>query len=371
MLGLKSLHSLHFAVKSLSDSRDFYERQLGFVPKYKASAQLAERTGQDSIVYGGGTARVCLSAPRNDTCKAARYLKQHPEGVMSVAFNVDDIQHAFKTLEKNGATLLSEINVMGEYKDFEITTPLGDVQFRFIESKAATFAPGFEAVAETQGGPIPWIGIDHITCNMRTMKPFIDWLKDVMGFEQFWQIEFHTSQLEAGKTKDTGSGLKSIVMWDPRSEFKVASNEPLRPFFRASQIERFVEDNRGAGVQHIAMAVPSAIAAVEQLKHVGLKFLDAPPTYYERLPARFKEVGFDMARVKEPLEQIKKNNLLVDGSADGYLLQIFTDELRQISGQAAGAPAFYEVIQRAGDRGFGYGNFRALFEAIEALQTTR
>jgi 4-hydroxyphenylpyruvate dioxygenase len=206
---------------------------------------------------------------------------------------------------------------------------------------------------------------------MRTMKPFVDWLKTVMGWEQFWQIEFHTAQLEAGKTKESGSGLKSIVMWDPKSQVKIASNEPLRPFFRASQIERFVEDNRGPGVQHIALDVPSAIDAVQELKKVGLKFLDAPATYYERLPARFKEVGFDIARVKEPLKEIQANNLLVDGSKDGYMLQIFTDELRVVSGNSGGAPAFYEVIQRAGDRGFGYGNFRALFEAIEALQTSR
>ena len=371
MLGLSGLHSIHFAVKSLADTRDFYERQLGFVPLFKASAALAERSGQDSIVYGGGTARVCLSAPKNETCKAARYLKQHPEGVMSVAFNVEDIQHTFKTLEKNGATPLSDINVAGDYKDFEITTPLGDVQFRFIQAKGTPFAPGFEALPVKERGVIPWIGVDHLTCNMRTIKPFVDWLKDVMGFEQFWQIEFHTSQLAAGKTKETGSGLKSIVMWDPKSEIKVASNEPLRPFFRQSQIERFVEDNRGAGVQHIALGVPSAIDAVKHLKQVGLKFLDAPPSYYERLPARFKEVGFDIARVKEPLAEIQKNNLLVDGSKDGYLLQIFSDELREVSDNQGGAPAFYEVIQREGDRGFGYGNFRALFEAIEALQTKR
>jgi 4-hydroxyphenylpyruvate dioxygenase len=154
MLGLKSLHSLHFAVNSLSESRDFYERQLGFVPVWKASTTLAERSGQDSIVYGGGSARVCLSAPRNETCKAARYLKQHPEGVMSVAFNVEDIQHTFKTLDKNGATLLSEINTLGDYKDFEITTPLGDVQFRFIESKGTSFAPGFEVVEQKPGGSV-------------------------------------------------------------------------------------------------------------------------------------------------------------------------------------------------------------------------
>ncbi len=373
MLGITGLHSLHFAVQSLGQTRRLYEEQLGFVPLFRASEALIERSGQESIVYGGGSARIALSAPRSDTCKAARYLKQHPEGVMSVAFAVKDVRKTFSILEQRGATPLTDVNERGDYRDFEITTPLGDVQFRFIEAEPGTFAPGFEPLTSSsvKPGPIPWIGIDHITCNMRTMKPFVDWLHDVMDFEQFWEIQFHTTQLEAGKTKGSGTGLKSIVMWDEASGVKVASNEPLRPFFRTSQIEKFVEDNRGAGVQHIAMAVPSIIDALDELAKVGLEFLQAPATYYERLPQRLADVGLDIGRVQEPIAELQKRNILVDGSADGYMLQIFSDELRQIEGKAGGAPAFYEVIQRAGDKGFGYGNFRALFEAIEALQQTR
>jgi 4-hydroxyphenylpyruvate dioxygenase len=371
MLGITGLHSLHFAVKSLVETRRFYEEQMGFVPLWRASESLISGSGQESVVYGGGTARVVLSAPRDEGCKAARYLKQHPEGVMSVAFSVQDVHATFKTLEARGATPITEVTSRGDYSDFEIATPLGDVQFRFIQSRGDTFAPGFEPIAEGKPGAIPWIGIDHVTCNMRTMKPYIDWLRDVMGFEQFWDIQFHTSQLEAGKTKDSGSGLKSIVMWDKESGFKVASNEPLRPFFRTSQIEKFVEDNRGPGVQHIAMAVPSIIDALDELGRKGLRFLDAPSSYYDRLKDRFAAVGLDMARIKEPIGELQKRSILVDGSDKGYMLQIFTDELRQIENKSAGAPAFYEIIQRAGDEGFGYGNFRALFEAIESLQTAR
>jgi len=369
---MTGLHSLHFAVKNLAETRRFYEEQMGFVPLFKASDALVAKSGQESIVYGGGTARVVLSAPKTDTCKAARYLKQHPEGVMSVAFSVKDLGATFRELEVRGATPITEMNeAQSNYKDFEITTPLGDVQFRFIQSSPEVFAPGFDRISDAFGGPIPWIGVDHITVNLRTMKPFIDWLHEVMGFEQFWEIQFHTTQLEAGKTKESGSGLKSIVMWDEESGFKIASNEPMRPFFRTSQIEKFVEDNRGTGVQHIAMAVPSIIEALDVLEQRGFKFLAAPATYYDRLHERFAAVGFDMARIQEPIAELKKRNILVDGSKDGYMLQIFTDELRFIESKEFGAPAFYEVIQRAGDKGFGYGNFRALFEAIEALQQGR
>src|SRR5262245_41417557 len=122
MLGIVGLHSLHFAVHSLEKTRRFYEDQLGFVPLWRASDALVARSGQESIVYGGGTARIVLSAPKTETCKAARYLKQHPEGVMSVAFAVRDVHQAFSVLERRGATPLSDVNERGDYRDFEIAT---------------------------------------------------------------------------------------------------------------------------------------------------------------------------------------------------------------------------------------------------------
>jgi 4-hydroxyphenylpyruvate dioxygenase len=369
-LGITGVHSAHFAVHSLDRARAMFETQLGFQPLHRASAELVSRSGQDSIVYGAGTARFAVSEPKNESCRAARYLRHHPEGVMSLSFAVRDVKRTFSLLDARGATPLSDPFEAPGYRDFEIATPLGDVQFRFIESTGEAFAPGFER-AEGQAGAIPWMGVDHFTVNTRTMKPFIDWCASVLGFTQFWEIQFHTMDLDAGKKKTSGSGLKSIVMWDPESGVKIATNEPMRPFFRTSQIEKFVEDNHGNGVQHIAIGVPSIIHAVDALNSAGLKFLSAPDTYYRRLPERFAAIGFDFAQVREPVAELEKRGILVDGSKDGYMLQIFTDELGMIGKAGEANPAFFEVIQREGDKGFGYGNFRALFEAIESAQAER
>lgn len=369
-LGITGVHSAHFAVRSLERARLMFEKQLGFQPLHRASAELVKRSGQDSVVYGAGNARFVVSEPKNETCRAARYLRHHPEGVMSLSFSVTDVKKTFALIDARGGTPLSDPYITPGYSDFEIATPIGDVQFRFIESSGVVFAPGFER-AEGKPGAIGWTGVDHFTVNTRTMKPFIDWTASVLGFEQFWEIQFHTMDLVAGKKKDTGSGLKSIVMWDPHSGVKIATNEPLRPFFRTSQIEKFVDDNHGNGVQHIALGVPSIMQAVDTLKSAGLRFLSAPTTYYAQLPKRFESIGFDFKQVREPVGELEKRGILVDGSKDGYMLQIFTDELGMIGAQGEANPAFFEVIQREGDKGFGYGNFRALFEAIETTQAER
>lgn len=370
-LGLQRIRYIEFAVHHLADHVRFYEQQLFCEPLARTSPEAALGAEHVSMLYGAGEARIVLSEPTSACARAARFLRSHPEGIMCVAFDVEDIAHAFEFLLARGATPTGEIQRAGAFQWFDITTPLGDVEYRFIQSPSELALPGLVPLPERTQKPIQWLGIDHLTANLRTMKPLIDWYRAVMGFEQFWEIEFHTTQLAAGQTRASGSGLKSIVMWDPHSGIKFASNEPLRPFFHASQIERFVEDNHGAGIQHIALAVPSIMDAVDTLCAAGLQFLSAPPAYYEQLPTRFKAAGLEMSRIQEPIAELQRRNILIDGSPEGYMLQIFSDEIRRIAHSSTGAPAFYEVIQRAGDRGFGYGNFRALFEAIETLQNQR
>ena len=152
------------------------------------------------------------------------------------------------------------------------------------------------------------------------MLPVVNWYRDVLGFTRYWDVEFHTSEVDGGR-KLTGSGLRSIVMADPSSGIKFATNEPMRPFFRESQINRFCEDHHGAGVQHIAFLVKEIIPAVESLRERGVKFLTAPEAYYDRLPARLEAAK--VSNVKEPMEALRRNHILVDGKDDRYMLQIF------------------------------------------------
>jgi 4-hydroxyphenylpyruvate dioxygenase len=375
LLGLVGFDSIHFVVEHLDRSRAFYSEKFDFKEVARAGDDLVERSGQQSVVYGAGDVRVCVSTPLAQRSKAARYLRRHPAGVMSLGFRVKNLDETMAFLDARGGTFLSEPvedtdGQGGRYRAVEIATPLGDVAFRFVErSGYRAFAPGFVAsgvaTPDAPSGPLRPDNIfgietvDHVTCNGLTMQPIVAWYRDVLGFEPFWEIKFHTGLAH-------GSGLKSVVMWDPASRVKFATNEPLRPHFRDSQIYKFVEENDGPGVQHVAFQVRNIVGTVEELKRRGVDFMDTPHAYYANLPRRLEALGIH--NVKEQLDVLEKHQILLDGSQERYMLQIFLREAKSLYGDERAGPFFYEIIQRCGDEGFGYGNFRALFESIERVQ---
>ena len=376
-IGLIGYDSYHFAVNDLERSRRFYTEKFGFTEVARASEELVERSGQRSVVYGAGEVRVVVSTAmdtqKGHECKAARYLKRHPAGIMSVSFRVHDLDKTWEILSRRGATMLSEPSEhrdgSGVYRDFEIVTPLGDVNFRYVERRGdyPRFAPSFDTVDATPQ-PKNVFGIDcidHITSNVLTLTPLILWYREVLGMEHFWDIQFHTNDATQGDRK-AGSGLKSIVMRDPECGVKFANNEPMRPFFRDSQINRFVEDNNGAGVQHVAFNVPKILPTVAEMRARGVDFLPTTGSYYDALPARLERLR--ITNVKEALDELRAGQILLDGRDDKYMLQIFLRDAGQTYNDPKAGPFFYEIIQRAGDPGFGGGNFRALFEAIERDQ---
>lgn len=380
--GLMGYDSYHFAVPDLERSRRFYTEKFGFTLMAKAGAELFEKSGQRSLVFGAGQVRVVVSSPDPDhpkaqECKAARYLRRHPAGVMSLSFRVQDLDRAWKTLEARGATILSEPvedqDERGRYRAFEIATPLGDVAFRYIERTGGygRFAPGFDTIDATPSPANPFgiDSIDHVTNNALTLSPVVLWYREVLGMEQFWEIQFHTLDVHREKKSEkqmAGSGLKSLVYWDPECGIKFANNEPMRPFFRDSQINKFVDDNNGAGIQHVAFNVPKIIPTVEEMTRRGVGFLDTPGAYYDMLPERLKRLG--ISNVQESLDELRRLGILLDGRDDKYMLQIFLRDAGQTYSDPKAGPFFYEIIQRAGDPGFGGGNFRALFESIEREQ---
>jgi 4-hydroxyphenylpyruvate dioxygenase len=380
--GLMGYDSYHFAVPDLERSRRFYTEKFGFKQVARVGDELFERTGQRSLVFGAGQVRVVVSSPDPDhpkaqDCKAARYLRRHPAGVMSLSFRVQDLDRAWKTLEGRGATILSEPvedrDGSGTYRAFEIATPLGDVAFRYIERTGdyGRFAPGFDTLDADPfpANPFGIDSIDHVTNNALTLSPLVLWYREVLGMEQFWEIQFHTVDVHREKRSEkqmAGSGLKSLVYWDPECGVRFANNEPMRPFFRDSQINKFVDDNNGAGVQHVAFNVPKILPTVEEMKHRGVGFLETPAAYYDMLPARLERLK--ITNVREELAELRRLGILLDGSDDKYMLQIFLRDAGQTYHDPKAGPFFYEIIQRAGDPGFGGGNFRALFESIEREQ---
>ena len=385
-LGLLGYDSIHFVVENLDRSRAFYAERFDFAEVARAGEELTQRSGQQSVVFGAGDVRVCVSTPLAQRSKAARFLRRHPAGVMSLAFRVKSLAETTAFLAERGGTFLAEpvedVDARGgTYRAVEIATPLGDVAFRFVErSGYRAFAPGFvdsgAAEFDSEGPlrPPNCFGIeaiDHVTCNGLTMQPIVAWYRDVLGLAPFWEIAFHTDQIpsrDLGHAGHAGSGLKSVVMWDAASGVKFATNEPLRPHFRDSQIYKFVEDNHGAGVQHVAFHVRDIVGTVEELKRRGVDFMDTPHAYYSDLPRRLEALGIH--NVKEELGVLERHQILLDGSHERYMLQIFLREAKSLYADERAGPFFYEIIQRCGDEGFGYGNFRALFESIERAQAS-
>lgn len=369
-LGIRGWDTFEFIVHDLERSQRFYTESFGLPLLGQATEAHRSAQGEDVRLFGRAGITLACIAPTASGSRADRWLKRHPDGIAVLAFRVRDLAHTHRVLAERGATFCTEIHtsqdVLGQpFAWFEIATPLGDVRYRFVERAHAAWLPGVQPLEKPQGLSQSYQSVDHVTSNMLTLEPYISWLKEIMGFEEYWQVQFHTSDVNG----QSGSGLASTVMWDPESKVKMANNEPLLPNFEASQIYSFVEDNAGPGVQHIAFHVPDIQSTVGELRQKGLHFLDVPATYYEMLPARLQE--HHVTNFTEDLASLQKLGVLVDGDDDKYLLQLFMQEGATLYQEKQAGPFFYEVIQRKGATLFGEGNFRALFESIERDQAQR
>lgn len=371
-LGIQAVDSLHFYVHDLDRMRSLLVGQLDFAEIGESDDDITARGKQKSHVFQAGDIRIMVSTPVGEGGRAARFLRKHPEGVGTVAYDVEDIEVAWNLLLARGGTPITEIQRFedegGTLASFSITTPFGDTTFRFFERKGyAGLYPGIQRYDTPRGGGNRWglEGIDHITSNFETMKPALLWMEHVMGFEPYWDVAFHT--LDVAEDQSSGSGLRSVVMHDPHSGLKFANNEPWMPFFKKSQINVFNEDHRGDGVQHAALTTRDILSTVRGLREQGVAFMPTPGTYYDMLPERLKQLGID--EIDESIETLRGLEVLVDGAAHhNYLLQIFLQEAAALHDDPEAGPFFFEIIQRKGDKGFGAGNFRALFESIERQQ---
>jgi 4-hydroxyphenylpyruvate dioxygenase len=373
-LGIKKIDALHYYVRDLERTRRFFVDKLDFAELGGSGPELEREGHQRSAVFGAGDATFVIHQPVGEGGRAWRYLRKHPEGVGTVVIAVEDLEHAFRLLDERGATFITDVQGFedegGTLKMVSITTPFGDTTFRFVERRGYHgLYPGF-VPSPSPSAPTNRFGferIDHITSNFQTMKPALLWMEHVLGLEKLWDISFHTNDVAAAQKRAHGSGLKSIVMWEPTAGLKFANNEPFRPFFKESQINLFSEDNRGDGVQHSALSVPDIVSAVRGLRAHGVEFMPTPGTYYDVLPERLR--ALTVGTIDEDLATLRELEILVDGGAPKkYLLQIFLKEAAGLHHDPEAGPFFFEIIERKGDQGFGAGNFRALFEAIERAQ---
>lgn len=286
----------------------------------------------------------------------AAFVKKHGDGVKDVALRVQDCEQAYREAVSRGAIPVMEPTVCsdqyGTVKKAVIGT-YGDNVHSIIERKAynGPFLPGYAPYeSPVQAEETGLIGIDHIVGNVEVMDEWVSYYEKVLGFtaaQNFSDDDISTEY----------SALMSKVMQSGTGRIKFPINEPAEGR-RKSQIQEFLEFYHGPGVQHIAILTNDIIKTVSRLKENGVDFLTVPDTYYDELSSR-------VGQIDEDVEMLKKLGVLVDRDDEGYLLQLFSKPI------VDRPTLFIEIIQRKGARGFGNGNFKALFEALEREQERR
>jgi 4-hydroxyphenylpyruvate dioxygenase len=333
----------------------FYRKAFGFSQVAYQGLETGERR-QTSYALTQGKATLVLTTPLDAAHPANDHLKRHGDGVRDVALHVEDADGAFHEAVRRGALPAEEPHDVsdqhGRIRRAAVHT-YGDTVHSFISYKdyAGPFLPGF-AEACSAGADAGILRIDHVVGNVELgqMERWVDYYSRVFGFHRF--VSFDDKDISTEY-----SALMSIVMSDDSNSVKFPINEPA-PGRRKSQIDEYLEAYSGAGVQHIAFQCNDALHTVGKLQENGIEFLRVPNSYYDALPGR-------VGQIHEPLDRVRSLGILVDRDHEGYLLQIFT---RPVEDRPT---LFFEVIQRKGSQGFGKGNFKALFEAIEMEQARR
>jgi 4-hydroxyphenylpyruvate dioxygenase len=310
-----------------------------------------------SRVLQQGDIRLVLTGTLRSGTDIARHHALHGDGVKVIALSVPDVDHAYGEATRRGAPGVSEPRTV---EDQHGTVRLADVAtygqtiHRFVDRSSydGAFLPGFEAV-QLRGSSRDLVhGIDHVVGNVElgAMNRWVSYYENVFGMTEM--IHFTD---EAISTEYSALMSKVVTGGDGRIKFPI--NEPAEGK-RKSQIDEYLEFYEGPGAQHIALTTDDIVHAVGELRERGIRFLRTPDSYYEEVPGR-------IGAISESLEDLRRLGILVDRDDEGYLLQIFTAPLGDRP------TIFFELIERHGARGFGEGNFKALFEAIEREQEKR
>ena len=337
------------------------------VPDPRALGELFERLGfqavarhrhKDVLLYKQGDVNFIVNAePRSF---AQNFARRHGPSVCAMAFRVKDAAAAYDRLLERGAWGVesrpgpgelsipaikgigdSLIYLVDRYPENDYGNTIYDVDFKPL--------PGFEAFWRGDAPGPAGAGlryVDHLTHNVHRgrMKEWAEFYERLFNFREIRYFDIE-GQL---------TGLKSKAMTSPCGKIRIPINESSDD---RSQIQEYLEEYHGEGIQHIALHTADIYATVDRLRAAGVQLLDTPDTYYEMVGKRLPDHG-------EPLEELHKRRILIDGSpSGGLLLQIFT--------KTAIGPIFFEIIQRKGDEGFGEGNFKALFESMELDQVRR
>jgi 4-hydroxyphenylpyruvate dioxygenase len=356
-LNLNGIDYLELYVGNARQAAHFYRTAFGFTPVAYAGLETGVRD-RASYVLQQRNIRLVLTAPLGPDGPIAEHVRLHGDGVYDIALAVDDARTAFETAVKRGAQSVLEPAILEGQKGLLVKATIhtyGDTVHSFIERRNyhGTFAPRYHAVKEPpKVEPTGLAAIDHVVGNVELghMDEWVDFYNQVLGFRQL--LHFSDDDISTEY-----SALMSKVVANGTGRIKFPINEPAEGR-RKSQVEEYLDYYHGPGVQHVALSTSDIITTVRQLRANGIQFLRTPETYYDALGER-------VGKIDEDMESLRECGILVDGDDEGYLLQIFTRPLQDRP------TMFVEIIQRKGARGFGAGNFKALFEAIEREQADR
>jgi 4-hydroxyphenylpyruvate dioxygenase len=344
-------------VGNAKQAAHFYKTAFGFQSLAYAGLETGQRD-KTSYVLVQDKIRLVLTTPLTSTSEIAEHIKKHGDGIKVIALWVEDARKSWEETTSRGAKSYFEPRVEtdehGEIVRAGIHT-YGDTVHIFVERKNynGVFMPGF-VKWESEYNPTP-IGlkyIDHMVGNVELgkMNEWANYYNKIMGFANL--ITFDDKDISTEYT-----ALMSKVMTNGNGRIKFPLNEPAHGK-KKSQIEEYIDFYEGAGCQHIAVATNDIVFTISEMRKRGVEFLHVPGTYYDTVAERVGEI-------QEDLKILKGLGIMVDRDEDGYLLQIFTKPVEDRP------TLFFEIIQRKGANSFGKGNFKALFESIEAEQARR
>jgi 4-hydroxyphenylpyruvate dioxygenase len=353
---VEAIDHIHFAVGNAKQAAHFYATAFGMRVVAYRGPETGHRDTADYLLESGAARFLISGSVRPDT-PVARHVAAHGDGVIDIAIRVPDATHAYDLAVSRGAIGLERPT---SYRDDDGEVVLasiatyGETRHTFVERHDyhGAFLPGFEARDDASPAVEWFTGIDHVVGNVELgrMDEWVDFYNRILGFTNMKEFVGDDIATEY-------SALMSKVVADGTRAVKFPLNEPAVGK-RKSQIDEYLEFYGGPGVQHIALTTDDIVATVSAMSAAGVEFLSTPDAYYDELGGWVGDTGV-------PIETLRKHGILADRDEDGYLLQIFTKPVQDRP------TVFFELIERHGSQGFGKGNFKALFEAIEREQERR
>jgi 4-hydroxyphenylpyruvate dioxygenase len=360
---VKAMDAVVFVVGNATQTAWFYQHAFGMELVAYSGPETGNRDHK-SYVLKSGSARFVINGGVRPDSPLVEHHSRHGDGVVDLALQVADVDRCIEHARRQGATIVDEPHdVSDEHGTVRVAAiaTYGETRHTLVDRSRydGPYLPGYEArestVQRPNGAPKRLFqAIDHCVGNVELgrMDAWVDFYNRVMGF-------VNMAEFVGDDIATEYSALMSKVVSNGNHRVKFPLNEPAVAK-KKSQIDEYLEFYAGPGCQHIALATGDIVGTVRAMRAAGVEFLDTPDSYYDDPELRAR-----IGNVRVPIETLKEHGILVDRDEDGYLLQIFTKPIGDRP------TVFYELIERHGSLGFGKGNFKALFEAIEREQERR